>query len=952
MTRALTSNEDELVLRMAQSEEKADWGFDLLITRRPDDLASFFDALEGAGLFDPRNNPSPVRSDKEGFIHIPFWPALKYLRALAALVDEKHDLTVAEKIMRIIRSVSAFREPDGSIRDNQHTFRVFAQIIGLVPIEVVTPGDVRLIPLWLATKYDRGHVAAELDKGFMRRALSSSSSNDWEKACRVLYHCTAVDWVSERWMEDTEKLKPVSVVDDFWLEKLIQHHTEALGTKAGRRASEIFAGRLKEVFKLEGTVPSHWSRSTIEDSDQNSPVEQPTDRFVEGLRDVLLHWVDHELGAARDYVNGMLNDDADIIQRIAIHTINNRWTELQELYFPIVSVDLFSDSHMHELYQLLRSHFSEFTDEQKAKALDMIRSIPIGEGEDAERWLKRAQRNWLSAIVNQGYEPVDEFYMRLDADPTIGKLSRHPSLHSYHESWSGPGPSPFSVAELIEHAKTGALIELLHSFTETDGFQGPETPTTHALVDILSEAVKQDPSVFLGILPEFLRAKRQFQYGVINGYKYLWDDAARSSEQQDFWCGAWIALMEFFIALLTDRQFWEEKAVEDQNMTPNRDWIPDLIASFLKGGVQNDNHAYPEALLHQGWKLINILLDRVVPREEVSDDPMGYAINSSKGKVIEALFNHALRACRVADSASGTHAEAWEYMRPTFEGELNKCKGGNYEMSTLSGSYIANLDYLSHDWLTANVEKIFPDDFLMNFVCAVDGMAYAPEHRLVYQLIVDRGIIDNALRLDLKGRHSRGKLIQRIALAYLWGDEQLDGPRFSYLFDSKALGDLEEAGDFLWSVSAQKLRRDQVEKVLAYWACCVDWSDTLDEPPAALLSSLSKLACFLTAIGEKEERWLSAVAPFVHVGHDADRFIEELDRLADMYPRQASAVLAQVLEAYKPVFDFEDRLKSLIKKIALAGDDERRAAISYADKLCQIRLKGMCDLFKDLSSGA
>ena len=79
---ALTSSEQELVRRMAQSKEKAEWGFELILERRPDDLSNFFDPLLEAGLFNPENNSGPIPSDKEGFVQIPFWPALKYLQAL------------------------------------------------------------------------------------------------------------------------------------------------------------------------------------------------------------------------------------------------------------------------------------------------------------------------------------------------------------------------------------------------------------------------------------------------------------------------------------------------------------------------------------------------------------------------------------------------------------------------------------------------------------------------------------------------------------------------------------------------------------------------------------------------------------------------------------------------------------------------------------------------------
>lgn len=949
MTATLTSSEQELVGRMAQGRDRAEWGFELLLERRADDLAKFFEPLKEAGLFQPRNNLGPTPAEQEGYVHIPFWPALKYLDALAKESRAKNNLSLAEQVMSIVRSVSKFRDPDGSGRDNYHTFRVFAEILGKVPAPVVSLDDLELLPVWLSSRYDRGWIASELDKGFIRRALQSESSEEWDKACRVLYHCTAIEWVEERGYGERGKRKPVSIVEDYWLAELIRHNAESLGKNAGRRASDVFAARLKELFDpARNSAPSYWSRPAIEENDQNTPIDEAGDRFIEGLRDVIMHWVDHDPSESRDYVRAMLIDDAEVLRRIAIHTINNRWAALRGLYLPVVSPGFFSDAHLHELYELLKSHFGEFTDNEKSKTLEAIRNLQPEEGEEAERWLKRTQRNWLSAICNKGYEQADRWHKELEADPTIGSLSKYPSLHSYHESWSGPGPSPYTVPQLLQHAEAGTLIDALNAFSESNGWQSPETPTIRALVDVLSEAVKMDPMLFVTQLPTFLGANRPFQYGVINAFKQFWGDSEKGDKASIDWALIWRALFEFFTALLCDDAFWKENVKEDRTLTPNRDWIPPLIAEVLKAGTQNDEHAYPEHFLPQAWRLINVLLEQLAPETEPSDDPMTYAINSRKGKAVEALFSHALRVCRVTHKATGQHADVWNVMMPTFEREMDKCKNGNYEMSTLTGAYIANINYMSQEWLQRNIKIIFPEDNPTNFICAVDGIAYAPATRNLYKLLIEGGVIDNALRLSLKGRHTREKLIQRIALAYLWKDETLNGPRIYFLFDGGLEHDLQEMGDFFWSVSGQKLDLDQVELVLLFWSRCIDWSKTRGEPPAALLSSLSKLAFYVKAIGAREKEWLMAVAPYVHVGHDADRFIEELDRLADANVREVSEILCKVLETYKPVFDYEDRIKLLIEKIARSGGDEKLAAIAFADKLCKLGLRGMCDLFKKL----
>jgi hypothetical protein len=152
---------------------------------------------------------------------------------------------------------------------------------------------------------------------------------------------------------------------------------------------------------------------------------------------------------------------------------------------------------------------------------------------------------------------------------------------------------------------------------------------------------------------------------------------------------------------------------------------------------------------------------------------MTQAINSSKGKAIEALFSHALRACRLSDLGGKGHAAAWAEMKPVFDQEIGRCKEGNYEFSTLTANYIANLDYIDRSWLQTNIGSIFPREFLANFHCALEGLAYAQATRQVYSLLLDGGVLDFALRQESKGRHAREKLVERIALAFLWATRNL-----------------------------------------------------------------------------------------------------------------------------------------------------------------------------------
>lgn len=80
--------------------------------------------------------------------------------------------------------------------------------------------------------------------------------------------------------------------------------------------------------------------------------------------------------------------------------------------------------------------------------------------------------------------------------------------------------------------------------------------------------------------------------------------------------------------------------------------------------------------------------------------------------------------------------------------------------------------------------------------------------------------------------------------------------------------------------------------------------------------------------------------------YNADDFIEELDRLVDISPAKISAVLGKVLETFVPTFDFQDRLKFLLTKLATHG--RREEAISFANRLRHLR--GMEQLFAQLTA--
>ncbi len=217
---------------------------------------------------------------------------------------------------------------------------------------------------------------------------------------------------------------------------------------------------------------------------------------------------------------------------------------------------------------------------------------------------------------------------------------------------------------------------------------------------------------------------------------------------------------------------------------------------------------------------------------------------------------------------------------------------------------------------------------------------------------------DGALRFFVdEGKFSHGQLaqinhlnprvVERLVLAFLWGDEELETSRFAALFETDDEQDLEVGSAFFSGVHNDKLSDDQVERIIRYWERCVAWARRVSPAPAKLLASLSHLVPFIKSIGRRERQLLLAVAPYAHKGHRYDLFFAELERLVDAQPHEVSEILNASLESHLPDYDYDDRLKSLLTKMAAKG--RKSDAIGFAERLRR-NIPGMLQLYTSLKS--
>lgn len=925
---------------MRRGEEFAQHGFDLLAKR--EEPEQYFDALEQHGFFNPAENEGPVPSANPDFVHIPVWPALNYLKAVATRAGALDDVKLADKVLEIVRSVTRFKdERSGDHRDNYRTYFTFAEFLGILPLRCITLDDVGLIPIWLNSKFDRALVPHELSKGLLKRLLDDGSRESVAKACAVFEACLALETSPKRRRRSGDDL--ATVVDDYWLKHMIDTYGRELGRKAGHDAVAIFEKGLRTIFSSERrSYGSSLWRPAIEANSQNHDWNGPENRFVEGLRDGVEGWIEVEPKKAGDYVIGALKDESEIVRRIALHTITENFALLRSDFEPHLAPSLFRSGHRHELYRLLSMRFGEFSPGGKTKIIEAIEKLPMpSSGDDRARRLKFMQREWLSAIQNQ--PEAATWFAALKSDPELGAVTEHPDFLAYSETRWGPGPTPFEAEALVAFAEDGTLIERLNSFKPGDFWRGP---TLGGLVAALENAVASKPNTFLPLLSDFHSAKVPFQYAVIQGYKKLFDPSNNAKPSFD-WKVAWPKLMALFSELVGQHSLWlKSEESEKVDLVPTREWIRSLIASFLENGTRDDKTAYPPELLPTGWQILKIMLARTEGGGLSLTDPMTHALNTDKGHVIGAMYNHALRACRVADQTTKSHKAAWDAVSDVFSAELAKCRNENYEFSTLSASFIGNLDYMSREWLTANVAGIFPaQDYPDNFKVAVSGLAYAGGiSRALYQLLTSHKVFESALATKLEDKNSRERIVEWIGLAYLWGDEQLDSPIVQTIF-AAGIDDIETLAELFWQVRQDELTPEQVSRVLDFWERCLLWLKQQGAKADRLMARLSRLSPYIGILDDRSIALLMAVMPFVHMDHSTDQMVGELTRLLPTNATGVAVLLEKMLETNAPTYDLDNTLKALIE--ALAANGLRTEAIRSAEKVRR-SLPGMLELYKKL----
>lgn len=882
----------------------------------------WFDELDTRNYFNPIGNPAPVPAQKEGYVSVPSWPAIDYLAATSPELLIEKNRAFAERVLKIIRAVTgeAIKQEFGNYR----TWWKFSKIIQNIPVDLITDEDFTYIDYWLNDKYYSDLAARELGEKWLVALLEKSSEAAKFVALGLLKILYKASFRPES--PGAERQKAVFRFGTGQAQRITKAVADRSGRVIGKPAVSVFQDELERVLRtLENDSHSYLWRAAVEDHSQNQSADDVEDFLIVGLRDSLRAWVRDAPEASSAVVEKLLQSPLITFRRVAIHMINQNYQELNKLISYAIAEDNFKNGVRHEMWRLFHDRYPLFAESVKKNIQKTIKELSVQDEEGVPN--ARASANtraiWLAAIKDHEEALHNQYQACIEQ---AGSTPNHPDFLVFWRFGPIVHESPKSREELLA-MNIDKLIEFLNGYEDPGHFQGVGI---EGLVKELKVAVKADPLKFAPDLQKFTGLDSAYIYVLIEAFSELWTEKIELP-----WNDVWGYLLDFCQAVIQQAAFWSpENAEQRAQFVANRHWVVGGIGRLIEAGAKSDEHAFSPNLLDQAQSLLLALLEKQ-PGEEfnLDSDAVSIAINSPRGLCLRALINLALRYCRLADKESNGHAAVWNNLQPAFERELDKADKNEYEFITLLVDCLPNFLYMSTEWVSKNIARIFDRERRQKWLCAMQAYAYASEvYKEIYNhLKVNEHFIRALDDENLKHRVSE-KIIQNIVIAYLrdYENENLANED-SLIQQLLSRARYEELSQLIWFIWTLREKQALYDKVMALWPRLLQAIDTDKREGRKLASQLTTWSVFITEVDDANRDLILKVAEFAEEDHNSYELLNSIARFSAKQLEEAAAIWREMLKGSAPDYP-EDAIREIFSNLVKSGDDGRRKAFAIADE--------------------
>ena len=870
----------------------------------------WYAALEKRGYFAPEANPRPKESSVEGRKFVPYWCVLDYLEKTSSELNENENENYSKIFRELLISVSKFAKEEQF--SNYRTWWKFALIISNIPSKYLTETDLDIVDYWLDDQYDTSLVGEAIGTQWLPALLEQSDEHSQELAIKLVSLIFKVKLDPESvssWGSNDVKIR----IETFQCCEIIDQIAKPLGSTLGESVLPILESQIESVLEHSHSDKSSviW-RPAIEEHDQNQTVDNQIHLFIDLLRDTLNAFVASKPIESVESITKLLNSEFKTIKRIAIHAIDTGFQSCRLLFNQLLEPTFWTTyQYKHELWTLLNHHYPSLDKDQKESVRDSICAIDTDTDTTDVQSRAYRQAGWFAAIKEHG-KKEEEAYQ--NCVKKAGATPEYPSFEAYMQ-WGQVVPmSPISL-EQMSSMQTSELIDYLKNYREDNSnfFESP----IEGLFEAFRKFIKSSPLSFSRKLSSFEHIDLRFIYQIVEAYRELW--VAKSSLP---WKDVWKPLLRFCLGLVSCKAFWnEDNAKFIDVMIPNRHWVVGSIASLIESGVKSDDPAFDSECLDIAEDIVVNMLEQQHGEEFEENDAVFNAINSPRGKCINALVNLTLRRCRDADALNRNkdHSAVWIRFEHFYDRELEFSCVPSFEVPTLFANYLPNLLYMSADWTYANLDRIFSQEDRNWWRCAMEGYAYVSTfQKKIYKYLRDAGHFIDVLDDETIYHRAHDRVITNICIAYLSGIESLDtdSDLVSVLISRNKRDELNKLVLEFWRYG----KGDEVllPKIKTFWAAVLSEINLESKGGQSVASNLCRLVERIAEVDDPSLNLIRAVAPYACVEHNSYHMFEWLEKLSESQPKESYLIWQSMIRFTLPSFP-ANSMKILLKNIVNAG---------------------------------
>jgi hypothetical protein len=847
------------------------------------DKPGWFDFIDEIGAF--KEIPPPETIKEEGVIQFPVWWPGYYLIKVAGHIPDK--------VSNILKGIKT---------ENRMAIDLAMEAILNLPVEF----EKNLLPNvdeWLNCKYQ-----GLIDKYSIDLLDKFIKASDYDAAFALF------DILSKP-VKGIRRDAELRFDTYHYKEHVIKQMVPFLVDKDINKIIEIVEKRLKEAIKLEFGENEHdlsyIGRPTIEDSVQNYDfaIGDIKDIFTVILRDTLSTYFKKDKAGGEKVVIRYLGEKYSTFQRLAVHTI--RICDLDNIAAEVLGKKDNLDGYEihHEYFLLLKNKFGGLSPSMKKQLLDWINSGPNKErDEKSKRWWIADRLFMLKDYILSDQQLKDYLPLLKEYDPEFKKME-HPEYLTYKIGWVGP-TSPIDE-ETIKEMSPDEFVNFIKKEFKPSG--GHWQPTPEGLARLLNDIVKENPAPYAAIAERFAEEGIYPTYvsNLIRGLQEAWRGG------KDFNWKPVISLCESVSKVFAEPVL--EKGMNDWDYGKST-WTRGAIADLFDDAVKNDKHIIPDEYLPKIKEILIFIIENdpnPTPEDEskYGGDNMDYvthAINCTRGKAMEALFQYALRYARIhvnkEDEKGKGPFPPGQRMEPDIKAFLEKRlkEETSPSVHSMFGRFFIHLYYLDQEWAKKMLAdgQIFPIAEDRQIVWDADWqgyMFYSRFYEQIYKLLMshyERAITTSSHKQTEKREPENSRLAEHMMIAYIWQLEDLvSSGSLVRMFFEEAPAEIRQRAVFFIGATLEKvLIEDKIEPKNAWPRLKELWAkratESKDEELLGFISWLDNAPENIDALFNLIKASIKSSKGYLRL-HDLFEYLLEN---ANNHPKSTIGILLEVIK--------------------------------------------------------